>query len=150
MILVTEHNAEVNARFVVLRGSNHAPPLLLANIGRGWCRPTGSLCPQWSRNERDDRDMTPTECQAWIQTGLALSPFCGHIMDTSLEWAVAWSLVGEWTTRALFLPPKGEWPRQGHPKALISPYDQRSELVQGIRSFLACPPRGGLSPGSPW
>ena len=31
MILVTEHNAEVNAGFVVLRGSNHAPPLLEAD-----------------------------------------------------------------------------------------------------------------------
>ena len=30
VILVTEHNAEVNAGFVVLRGSNHAPPLLEA------------------------------------------------------------------------------------------------------------------------
>ena len=35
--------------------------------------------------------MTPSECQAWIQTGLALTPFCGHVMNTSLEWAVAWS-----------------------------------------------------------
>ena len=75
---------------------------------------------------RDDRDMTPEECRAWIQTGLALTPFCGYIMNTSLEWAVAWSLVGEWTTRTLFLPPKGPWPRQGHPNALVSPYDQRS------------------------
>ena len=31
VILVTEHNAEVNAGFVVLRGSNHAPPLLEAD-----------------------------------------------------------------------------------------------------------------------
>ena len=28
VILVTEHNAELNAGFAVLRGSNHAPPLL--------------------------------------------------------------------------------------------------------------------------
>ena len=28
VILVTEHNAEVNAGFAVLRGSNHAPPLI--------------------------------------------------------------------------------------------------------------------------
>ena len=31
VILVTEHNAEVNAGFVVSRGSNHAPPLLEAD-----------------------------------------------------------------------------------------------------------------------
>ena len=46
---------------------------------------------------------------------LALTPFCGHAMNTSLEWAVAWSLVGEWTCRELFPPPKGQWPRSGHP-----------------------------------
>ena len=66
VILVTEHNAQVNAGFVVLRGSNHAPPLLeadwqgiplgpgdlqdqaIANIGRAWYLPTGNLSPKWS------------------------------------------------------------------------------------------------------
>ena len=43
-----------------------------------------ALCSQYRAghpHRRDDRDMTPTECQAWIQTGLALTPFCG--MNTS-------------------------------------------------------------------
>ena len=124
VILVTEHNAEVNAGFVVLRGSNHAPPLLEADwqsiplgpgdmqdlaIGKYRQRLVSAywqLVSTMVSHERDDRDMTPTECQAWIQTGLALTPFCGHIMNTSLEWAVAWSLVGEWTTRTIFLPPQ--------------------------------------------
>ena len=86
--------------------------------------------------------MTPSECQAWIQTGLALTPFCGHVMNTSLEWAVAWSLVGEWTTRTIFLPPKGEWPRQGHPNNLLSPYDQRS--VPMLTWARACFEQGSL------
>ena len=53
------------------------------------------------------------------------------------------------------LSPKGEWPRQGHPKALISPYDQRSVPMltwaracfeQGsLPSLLALP--GEASPG---
>ena len=93
-------------------------------------------------NGRDDRDMTPSECQAWIQTGLALTPFCGHAMDTSLDWAVAWSLIGEWTTRTIFLPPKGEWPRQGHPKNLLPPYDQRS--VPMLTWARACFEQGSL------
>ena len=93
-------------------------------------------------NGRDDRDMTPSECQAWIQTGLALAPFCGHAMDTSLDWAVAWSLVGEWTTRTIFLPPKGEWPRQGHPKNLLPPYEQRS--VPMLTWARACFEQGSL------
>ena len=93
-------------------------------------------------NGRDDRDMTPAECQAWIQTGLALAPFCGHMMDTSLDWAVAWSLIGEWTTRTIFLPPKGEWPRQGHPKNLLPPYEQRS--VPMLTWARACFEQGSL------
>ena len=144
VILVTEHNAEVNAGFAVLRGSNHAPPLLEEdwqriplNVGESH-EPVireykeKLVAAYWKvvstmvSNGRDDRDMTPSECQAWIQTGLALAPFCGHTMDTSLDWAVAWSLVGEWTTRTIFLPPKGEWPRQGHPKNLLPPYEQQS------------------------
>ena len=137
VILVTEHNAEVNAGFV-------APPLLEADwqsiplgpgdlqdraIGKYRQRLVSAywqLVSKLVSHGRDDRDMTPTECRAWIQTGLALTPFCGHIMNTSMEWAVAWSLVGEWTARTIFLPPKKDWPRQGHPKAIVSPYDQRS------------------------
>ena len=117
VILVTEHNAEVNAGFAVLRGSNHAP------LEEDWQRiPLHSgvshepvigeyrkklVAAYWKwvstmvSNGRDDRNMTPSECQAWIQTGLALTPFCGHAMDTSLDWAVAWSLIGEWTTRTI-------------------------------------------------
>ena len=144
VILVTEHNAEVNAGFAVLRGSNHGPPLLEEDwqsipLGPGDSQDLAirkfkqklvsdcwQLVSTMVSHGREDRDMTPSECQAWIQTGLALTPFCGHVMNTSLEWAVTWSLVGEWTTRTIFLPPKGEWPRQGHPKNLLSPYDQRS------------------------
>ena len=52
------------------------------------------------------------------------------------------SLVREWTTRTIFLLPKGEWPRQGHPKALISPYDQRS--VPMLTWARACFEQGSL------
>ena len=41
-----------------------------------------------------------------------------------------------------FCPPKGEWPRQGHPKALISPYDQRS--VPMLTWARACFEQGSL------
>ena len=160
VILVTEHNAEVNAGFAVLRGSNHAPPLLEEdwqriplNSGESQEPVIGEyrkklVAAYWKlvstmvSNGRDDRDMTPSECQAWIQTGLALTPFCGHAMDTSLDWAVAWSLIGEWTTRTIFLPPKGEWPRQGHPKNLLPPYDQRS--VPMLTWARACFEQGSL------
>ena len=160
VILVTEHNAEVNAGFVVLRGSDHAPPLsetdwqsiplgpenrqerAIANYQQVLVSAYWQLVSEMSSHRRDDRDMTPEECRAWIQTGLALTPFCGYIMNASLEWAVAWSLVGEWTTRTLFPPPKGSWPRQGHPKAFVFPYDQRSVPI--ITWARACFEQGSL------
>ena len=162
VILVTEHNAEVNAGFAVLRGSNHVPPLreedwqriplnggeshepVLHEYKEKLVATYWEVVSTMVSNGRDDRDMTPAECQAWIQTGLALAPFCGHTMDTSLDWAVAWSLVGEWTTRTIFLPPKGEWPRQGHPKNLLPPYEQRS--VPMLTWARACFEQGSL----PW
>ena len=100
VILVTEHNAELNAGFAVLRGSNHAPPLLEEDwqsipLGRGELQDLAigkyqqqlvtaywQLVSTMVSHGRDDRNMTPSECQAWIQTGLALTPFCGHVMNT--------------------------------------------------------------------
>ena len=92
--LVTEHNTEVNAGFAVLPGSNHSPPLREED----WRRipPNGGVSHEpvlheyiervvaayWEvvstmvSNGRDDRDMTPAECQA---------PFCGHRM---ISWGV--------------------------------------------------------------
>ena len=56
-------------------------------------------------NGRDDRDMTPSECQAWIQTELALTPWT---CDEYLFGMGRGLVSGEWTTRTIFLPPKGE------------------------------------------
>ena len=54
------------------------------------------------------------ECAAWIQTGLALTPFAGCVAQHTCDWTVAWALIGEWTSQEIFLPPAGEWPRHGH------------------------------------
>ena len=52
----------------------------------------GLLVSQMISHRRDDRDMTPAECQTWIQTGLALAPFCGYIMNIPLSglWRGPW------------------------------------------------------------
>ena len=80
-------------------------------------------------------------------------------MDSSLEWTIAWSLIGEWTSRELFLPPKGTWPRNCHPAKFHMPCDQRSTPVhtwaracfeQGsLPSLLAIPGKAAMlvSPG---
>ena len=168
VILVTEHNAEVNAGFAVLRGSNHAPPLLEEDwqsipLGSGESQDLAirkykqklvsdywELVSTMVSHGRDDRDMTPSECQAWIQTGLALTPFCGHVMNASLEWAVAWSLLGEWTTRTIFLPPKEngqdrDTPRISYHRMISgpSPCSRALELVLNKDHFLRCLPSLG-------
>ena len=57
------------------------------------------------------------------------------LMNTSLEWAVAWSLVEKWTRlHALSFCLLKRLARQGHPKPLVSPYDQRSVMLTWARA----------------
>ena len=124
LLLVTEHNAEINAGFIVLFGSDHSPIVteedwrsIPVAQGEDYNRVINrlqhkveeaywQLVQKMVSNGRNFHHMTREECQAWVQTGLALTPFCGHHMDSSLELAVAWSLIGEWSCRELFLPPR--------------------------------------------
>lgn len=133
VLLVTEHKAEVNAGFIVLFGSSHTAIVtvddwkrLPPNEGEARRQALRVLRDKlvdayWERvqvmiaNGRTQNDMSQEECQAWVQTGLALAPFCGYPCDTTLDWAIIWSLVGEWTCRELFPPPpdvegKRVWP----------------------------------------
>ena len=144
VILVTEHNAEVNAGFTVLRGSNHIPPLREEDWRRIPLNGGVSQEPvlheyiervvaaYWEvvstmvSNGRDDRDMTPAECQAWIQTGLALAPFCGHRMDTSLIGPLPGHWWGSGRLGLSFCPLKENGQDKGHPKNLLPPYERRS------------------------
>ena len=105
-LLVTEH---------IVFGSNHAPVItkddwlsLPVAPGEG-NRVIRQLCDKvveayWQMvrtmvgHGRNERHMSREECQAWVQTGLGLTPFCGYRMDSSLEWTIAWSLIGEWTS----------------------------------------------------
>ena len=50
----------------------------------------------------------------WVQSGLAVSPLMGTCLQYSLDFCLAWALIGEWTSRVLFPVPKGQWPRHGH------------------------------------
>ena len=48
-------------------------------------------------------DLNPQEKQQWIQSGLALSPLVGTCTQYSVDFCLAWALIGEWTSRILFL-----------------------------------------------
>ena len=71
-------------------------------------------------------DLTPQEKQQWVQSGLALSPLVATCTQYSVDFCLAWALIGEWTSRILFPVPKGPWPRHGHAGALLRRYQARS------------------------
>ena len=79
----------------------------------------------------------------WIQTGLALTPFTFAETRFSVDWALAWALIGEWTIHHLFPPPEsGKWPRYAHIEGLEEGFQHRSpSLVTWAR---ACFEQGAL------
>ena len=46
----------------------------------------------------------------WLQTGLALTPFAFAETRYSVDWALAWTMIGEWTIHHR-PPASGKWPR---------------------------------------
>ena len=123
-MLVTEHNAEINAGFIVAFASSHRAAvqedrwvkisdachspqnldLLQAEANR-----LASLYWDYVSDFLDTRrpleEVSAKECAAWVQSGLALAPFAGCVTKYTCDWTVAWSLIGEWTSSEIFLPP---------------------------------------------
>ena len=44
--------------------------------------------------------------------------FFGTVAQHSIDVIIAWALIGEWSSRVLFPPPDGQWPRHGHPQCI--------------------------------
>ena len=78
---------------------------------------------------RTENELSPDEKALWIQSGLAISPLMGTYLQYSLDFCLAWALIGEWTSRVLFPVPKGPWPRHGHAGALLQNYQCRSPRI---------------------
>ena len=78
---------------------------------------------------RTASELSPEEKTLWIQSGLAVSPLMGTCLQHSLDFCLAWALIGEWTSRVLFPVPKGPWPRHGHTGALLQNYKCRSPRI---------------------
>ena len=74
-------------------------------------------------------ELSDEEKVLWIQSGLALSPLMGTCFQYSLDFCLAWALIGEWTSRVLFPVPKGQWPRHGHAGALLQNYRCRTPRI---------------------
>ena len=84
---------------------------------------------EFLKRSRTCSELSPDEKTLWIQSGLALSPLMGTCLQYSLDFCLAWALIGEWTSRVLFPVPKGPWPRHGHAGALLQNYQYRSPRI---------------------
>ena len=54
----------------------------------------------------------------------------GTCLQHSLDFCLAWALIGERTSRVLFPVPKGPWPRHGHAGALLQNYKCLLDFVR--------------------
>ena len=141
-LVVSEPHAELNAGLIVIFRSSH-PPLFDWNAWSLRLRSSpGSITEDeykeeasnlafafWDRmgeflkRSRTCSELSPDEKTLWIQSGLALTPLKGTCLQYSLDFCLAWALIGEWTSRAV---PKGSWPRHGHAGALLQNYQYRT------------------------
>ena len=146
VLLVTEHNAEINAGFIVVFASKHSSPVSRTLWKALWdakiaqdpqsaqlthAEGTKLANQYWGFVETllatvvPPAEMNEEECGLWIQSGLALTPFAGCRTRFSVDWTICWALIGQWTSRELFPPPKGNWPRNGHPEKLLNHFAER-------------------------
>jgi len=162
VVLVTEPHAELNAGFVGLFASGHSAIFNWAqwntetkNLNEGEfeakCAQTADtltsaywkLVSQYLCRRVSCHELTPDASKAWIQTGLALSPLFGTVAQHSIDVIIAWALIGEWSSRVLFPPPDGQWPRHGHPQCIGEFYVQRAPSLPAWAR--ACFEQGALA-----
>lgn len=100
--------------------------------GSFWTMVEGCLV---SRCRRPD-ELSKEDKQIWLQIGLALSPLLGTCPQYSIDVILAWTLIGEWTSRVLFPVPRDLWPRHAHAQNILYPYHKRSPNLTGWASML--------------
>ena len=148
VLVVTEPHSELNAGLIVVFRSSH-PSLFDWNARTLRFRGSPGTIPDveygeeasklavafWGRigeflmRSRIGSELSDEEKALWIQSGLAVSPLMGTCLQYSLDFCLAWALIGEWTSRVLFPVPKGQWPRHGHAGALIQSYRCRTPRI---------------------
>ena len=148
VLVVTEPHSELNAGLIVVFRSSH-PPLFDWDDWALRCRGFPGTPPDTGYEERASKlamafwgriweflmrsricsELSNEEKALWIQSGLAVSPLMGTCLQYSLDFCLAWALIGEWTSRVLFPVPKGQWPRHGHAGALLQSYQSRTPRI---------------------
>ena len=149
VILVTEPHAELNAGFVGLFASSHPAIFnwtqwntetnnLIESELEARCAKTADLLTvaywklvsQYLCRRLSPQELSPDASKAWLQTGLALSPLLGTVAQHSID-----VIIGEWSSRVLFPPPEGQWPRHGHPQCIGDLYVHRAPSLTAWACF---------------
>ena len=162
VLFVTEPHAELNAGFVGLFASSHPAIFnwpqwnaetnnLIESELEARCAKAADLLTesywklvsQYLCRRLSPQELSPDPCKAWLQTGLALSPLFGTVAQHSIDVIIAWALIGEWSSRVLFPPPEGQWPRHGHPQCIGDLYMQRAPSLTAWAR--ACFEQGALA-----
>ena len=122
-------------------------------IGSEMCEDCGpphgvywKLVSQYLCRRLSPQELSPDASKARLQTGLALSPLFGTVAQHSIDVIIAWALIGERSSRVLFPPPEGQWPRHGHPQCIGDLYVQRAPSLTAWAR--ACLSRERLHPSS--
>ena len=84
--------------------------------------------------------LSSEEKTLWIQSGLAVSPLMGTCLQYFLDFCLAWTLIGEWTSRSSFLSPKGADLDRGM-RGVLQNYQCRTPRIVACTSSLwtRCP-----------
>ena len=151
VILFTEPHADINAGLAIILGSEHDSPLDFAEAAEEAGQlPHASQVEYWDglaaemlgkyrattlaylRNYNDPIYSTVEEQGKVLQSGLALTPMAWAHTRNTVDWAIAWALIGEWASKELFPPPlHGNWPKHGHDGNLM---ERRPCLVGWARA----------------
>ena len=146
VILFTEPHAELNADLAkldipVIKDAEASGRLQM--YGTSALRGYRHLMKGYLSTCLDPEGMPCEVASTWIQTGLALTPIAFAETRFSVDWALAWALIGEWTIHHLFPPPKsGKWPRNAHVDGLEEGFHHRSPSV--VPWARACFEQGAL------
>ena len=165
VILVTEPHTDINAGFVVIFGSQHSAPIDMESLDQQCAQNKDSDLAEWWGematiahtkyraltleylcNYSDPTFLSSEEQGQVLQSGLALSPIAWARTRYTVDWTIAWALVGEWASRELFPPPtRGEWPKHGHDEKLSDHFkNRRPGLVGWARAAFE------QGPSPPW
>ena len=124
-LVVTEPHSELNAGLIVIFRSSH-PSLFDWKAWTLRFRGSPGTIPDvefgeeasklavafWGKmgefliRSRTSSELSDEEKALWIQSGLAVSPLMGTCLQYSLDFCLAWALIGEWTSRVLFPVPR--------------------------------------------